>query len=62
MAVEVVIQRSLDFAQACGWDHRLQDEVAVRTLRYVRPDWSEIQALSAVDWVRSLSPNELPTG
>jgi hypothetical protein len=61
MAVEVVIQRSLDFADACGWDHQLQDEVVVRTLRYVRPDWSEIQALSAIDWVRSLSPSALPT-
>ena len=55
MAVEDVIQRALNYAHACGWDHRLQDEVAVRALRNIRPDWSETQALSAIDWVRSLS-------
>ena len=57
MAIEDVIQRTLNFAHARGWDQGLQDELALRTLRYARPDWSEIQALSAIDWVRSLSPN-----
>ena len=56
MAIEIVIQRSLEYALACEWDRQRQDELAVRTVRKVRPDWSEIQALSAVDWVRSLSP------
>jgi hypothetical protein len=49
MAVEVVIQQSLEYAHVRGWDLS------------VRPDWSEIQALSAVDWVRSLAPSALPT-
>ena len=60
MAVETVIQRALDYAHACGWDRRGQDEVALRALQNVRPEWSEIEALSAVDWVRSLAPGAVP--
>jgi hypothetical protein len=60
MAVEVVIQHALDYAQACGWDHCGQDELALRALQNVRPEWSEMQALSAVDWVRSLAPIAAP--
>ncbi len=60
MAVEVVIQRALDYAHACGWDHRGQDELALRALQNVRPEWSEIEALSAVDRVRSLAPGAVP--
>ncbi len=41
MAVEVVIQRALDTAHACGWDHRGQDELALRAVQNVRPEWSE---------------------
>ena len=55
-ALEVVIQRSLEHAHASGRDRSGQDELAARAVRKVRPDWSEIQALSAVDWVRSLMP------
>lgn len=61
MTVEVVIQKSLEYAHAHGWDLSAQDELAAKVVREVRPDWSEIQALSAVDWVRSLSPSTLPT-
>jgi len=60
MAVEVVIQRALDTAHACGWDHRGQDELAVRAVQNARAEWSEIEALSAVDWVRSLAPGAVP--
>jgi hypothetical protein len=60
MAVEVVIQRALDYGHACGWDHRGQDELALCALQNVRPEWSEIEALSAVDWVRSLAPIAVP--
>ena len=60
MAVEIVIQRSLEYAQTMNCDRQSQDELAARTLRIVRPDWSDIQALSAVDWVRSLSPHVSP--
>lgn len=60
MAVEIVIQRSLEYAHTREWDRQRQDELAARTLRKVRPDWSEIQALSAVDWMRSLSPSPAP--
>ena len=60
MAVEVVNQRALDTAHACGWDHRGQDELALRAMQNVRPEWSEIEALSAVDWVRSLAPGAVP--
>jgi len=60
MAAETIIQRSLEFALACNWDRQRQDELAARVVLEIRPDWSEIQALSAVDWVRSLSPSAAP--
>jgi hypothetical protein len=60
MAVEVVIEQSLEYAHARGWGHLAQDELAARAVRTAWPDWSEIQALSAVDWVRSVSPSALP--
>ena len=60
MAIEIVIQRTLEHAYASGRDQRAQDELAARAVRKVRPDWSEIQALSAVDWVRSLMPAPAP--
>jgi hypothetical protein len=47
-------------AHARGWDHLGQDELAVRAVRQVRPDWSDIQALSTVDWVRSLAASVVP--
>lgn len=56
MAVEVMIQRALEYARDCGWGARGQEELALRVLQNVRPEWSEAQALSAVDWVRSLAP------
>lgn len=56
MAVEVMIQRALEYAQDCGWGNRRQEELALRVLRNVRPEWSEAEALSAVDWVRSQAP------
>ena len=61
MTVEVVIQQSLEYAHVRGWDLSAQDELAAKVVQKVRPDWSEIQALSAVDWVRSLAPSALPT-
>lgn len=60
MAIEIVIRRALEHAHACGQDRGGQDELAARAVRKVRPDWSEIQALSAVDWVRSLMPSAAP--
>ncbi len=42
MAVEGVIQRALDYAHACGWGVGGQEELALRVLRNVRPEWSEI--------------------
>ena len=58
-AVEIVIQRSLEYAHACKWDRQRQDELAACTVRKARPDWSEIQAPCAVDWVRSLAQVEI---
>ena len=59
MAVEIVIQRSLEYARSRKWDRQRQDELAACTVRKVRPDWSEIEALCAVDWVRSLAQVEI---
>jgi hypothetical protein len=50
-----MIQRALEYARDCGWGARGQEELALRVLQNVRPEWSEAQALSAVDWVRSLA-------
>ena len=61
MAVNVVIQQTLECARAWGWDNLAQDELAAWVVRKARPDWTEIQALSAVDWVRSLQPSALTT-
>jgi len=60
MAIEIVIQRALEHAHASGRDQSGQDELAAHAVRKVRPDWSEIQALSAVDWVRSLMSSPAP--
>ena len=61
MTVEAVIHQSLEYANAAGWDRLRQDELAACVVCRVRPDWSDSQALSAVDWVRSLSACEQPS-
>jgi hypothetical protein len=58
MSIESVICQSLDFACTSGWDSHKQTELAVRVVQRVRPDWSDLEALSAVDWVRSSSSLE----
>ncbi len=60
MTVETAIRQSLDYASAAGWDPSKQTELAVGVVCRLRPDWSSAQALSAVDWVRSLAPGDLP--
>ena len=54
MPVETVIQESFAYGAEAGWDKRKQTEMAACVVLRVRPDWSAHQALSAVDWVRSL--------
>ena len=61
MVLEVVIQRALEHGQAGGGDRHAQDELAAQAVRKIRPEWSEIQALSAVDWVRSLELAAAPS-
>jgi hypothetical protein len=58
MPVETVIHESLAYGAEAGWDQRKQTELAACVVRRVRPDWSAAQALSAVDWVRSLAASE----
>jgi len=59
MSIEAVICQSLDYACTSGWDSRKQTELAVRVVQRVRPDWSDLEAVSAVDWVRSRTAYEL---
>ncbi len=59
MSIESVICQALDYARTAGWDALRQTEFAARVARRVRPDWSELEAVSAVDWVRSRAAYEL---
>lgn len=60
MSLESVIYQSLDYACTSGWDAGRQRELAVRVVQRLRPNWSDLEAQSAVDWVRSNAPVELP--
>ncbi len=59
MNIESVICQSLDYACTCVWDSPKQKELAIRVLQRMRPDWSDLVALSAVDWV--LMSDRLPS-
>ena len=59
MSIESVIHQSLDYACTSGWDSLKQTEFAARVAQQVRPDWSDLEARSAVDWVRSRAADEL---
>jgi hypothetical protein len=59
MSIEAVICQSLDYACTSGWDSLKQTEFAARVAQQVRPDWSDLEARSAVDWVRSRATGEL---
>ena len=47
-----IIQMAFEQARAAGRDYLGQTELAVRTVRQVRPDMTASEALSAVDLVR----------
>lgn len=59
MSIETVIYQSLDYASTSGWDSLKQTEFAAKVVQRVRPEWSDVEALSAVDWVRSQAGGEL---
>ncbi len=59
MSLEAVICQALDHARTSGWDARRQTELAARVVQRVRPEWSELEAVAAVDWVRSGAAYEL---
>ena len=59
MSIEAVISQTLDYACISGWDPGKQAELAARVVQRVRPDWSDLEARSAVDWVRSRAGQEL---
>ncbi len=59
ISLESVICQSLDYACTSGWDSLKQTEFAARVAQQVRPDWSDLEARSAVDWVRSRATDEL---
>lgn len=59
MSIEAVISQTLDYACISGWDPGKQVELAARVVQRVRPDWSDLEAHSAVDWVRSRAGQEL---
>lgn len=59
MSIEAVISQTLDYGCTAGWDSGKQVELAARVAQRVRPDWSDLEAHSAVDWVRSRADREL---
>jgi hypothetical protein len=59
MSIESVICQTLDYACISGWNANKQTEFAVCVVQRVRPDWSELEAVSAVDWVHRRAAYEL---
>lgn len=59
MSIEAVISQTLDYACTSGWESGQQTELAARVVQRVRPDWSDLEVRSAVDWVRSRADREL---
>ena len=59
MSIESVIYQSLDYASTSGWDSLKQTKFAAQVVQRVRPEWSDLEALSAVNWVRSQAAGEL---
>ena len=50
--LERVIHRSICLAELAGEDYPTQNEVAVRTVRWMKPDMTASEALAKVDLVR----------
>jgi len=50
--LERVIYRAIQDAKLAGQNDTTQDAVAVRTIRWVRPEITALEALSAVKTVR----------
>ncbi len=51
-SLERIIRQALGDARATGRDYLTQTELAVRTVREVRPDMTAPEALSAVEFVQ----------
>ncbi len=50
--LERVIHRTICIAELAGEDYPTQNEVAVRTVRWMKPDMTASEALAKVDLVR----------
>ena len=50
--LERVIYRALQDAKQAGQDDTHQDQMAVRTVRWIRPEMTAMEALTAVKTVR----------
>ena len=50
--LERVIYRAIQDAKLAGQDETLQNEVAARTVRWIRPEMTASEALTAVKSVR----------
>ena len=50
--LERVIYRAIQDAKLAGQDDTLQNEMAVRTVRWIRPEMTALEALKAVKSVR----------
>ena len=53
--LERVIHRTISLAELGGQDYTAQNQVAVRTVRWIRPDMTATEALVMVDLVRQRS-------
>jgi len=50
--LERVIYRAIQDAKQAGQDDTLQNKMAVRTVRWIRPEMTAVEALTAVKSVR----------
>ena len=53
--LERVIHRSICLAELAGKNYPIQNEVAVRTVRWMKPDMTASEALAKVNLVRQRS-------
>jgi len=53
--LERVIHRTICIADLSGHDYTAQNDLAIRTVRWMRPDMTAAEALAMVDLVRQRS-------
>lgn len=55
MTIYAVIEECIGKARALGWSLEQQNELAVRVVRKLRPEWSDSQVGYSIGMVRALA-------